>query len=140
MAKFNSEDKLLEVVEKPEIPPSKKAVVGLYFFNSSLSSALKKMKKSERGEFEITSIINFLIQNDEVQLIDLGRGVAWFDSGTPERLLEASNFVKAVELGSGLKIACLEEIALQNGWISERKAIIRNCEYVNYYVEVDVNL
>ena len=139
VAKFNSENVLLEVVEKPEKPPSTKAVVGLYFFNSSLSSALKKMIKSERGEFEITSIINYLIEKDEVQLIDLGRGVAWFDSGTPQRLLEASNFVKAVELGSGLKIACLEEIALKNGWITERKVISEKCDYVNYYVEVDVN-
>jgi glucose-1-phosphate thymidylyltransferase len=116
---FNSAGKIKSLEEKPERPKSNYAVTGLYFFDARAASFARELQPSARGELEITDVNKRYLANDELQVELLGRGSAWFDTGTHKSLLQAANFVETVEARQGLKIACPEEIAFCRSWISE---------------------
>jgi len=118
---FDSDGNILSIEEKPKQPKSNYAVVGLYFYPNSVVNIAKKVKRSERGELEITSINEVFLKNNSLILKKLGRGFAWFDTGTAESLYEASNFIQSVEHRQGLKIGCLEEIVYNKGYINKNQ-------------------
>lgn len=107
----------ISIEEKPEKPKSSYAVPGLYFFDNDVIGVAKQVEPSERGELEITSVVNHYLKNGKLKVNLAGRGLAWLDTGTHESLLEASNFVEAVQKRQGLYIACIEEIAYRKGYI-----------------------
>ncbi len=113
----------LSIEEKPENPKSNLAVPGLYFYDNNVVKIANEIKPSARGELEITDINKVYMQKGKLKVIPLGRGFAWFDTGTPDRLNDAADFVKAIELRQGTQIACLEEIAFKNGWITKDQTI-----------------
>lgn len=115
---FDEDGRATSVVEKPSDPQSNYAVTGLYFFDKDVCQIAKTVQPSQRGELEIASVIEHYLQNESLHVETLGRGFAWLDTGTHESLLEASHFVETVESRQGLKIACLEEIAFHNGWLT----------------------
>lgn len=124
VAEFDKEGNVLSIEEKPVKPKSNYGVVGLYFYPNSVIQVAKNVKPSDRGELEITSVNQEYLNQNNLKLQVMSRGFAWLDTGTHEALTEATEFVKAVEKRTGLKIACLEEIALQFKWID--KAIIES--------------
>jgi len=119
VAEFDKENNVISIEEKPETPKSNYAVVGLYFYPNSVINIAKNVKPSNRGELEITSVNQTYLEQQNLKLQILSRGFAWLDTGTHEALTEATEFVKAIEKRTGLKIACLEEIAYNNKWISK---------------------
>jgi glucose-1-phosphate thymidylyltransferase len=119
VAVFDADGKVTSIEEKPEVPKSNYAVVGLYFYPNSVIEVAKNLKPSSRGELEITAINQFYLEKGTLEMQILSRGFAWLDTGTHEALTEATEFVKAVEKRTGLKIACIEEIALNNQWITK---------------------
>jgi len=121
VAEFDKEQNVLSLEEKPEKPKSNFAVVGLYFYPNSVVEIAKKVKPSNRGELEITSVNQMYLEQENLKLQILSRGFAWLDTGTHEALTEATEFVKAVEKRTDLKIACLEEIALNYSWITKEE-------------------
>jgi glucose-1-phosphate thymidylyltransferase len=118
VADFDKEGNVLSIEEKPENPKSNFAIVGLYFYPNSIINIAKKVKPSERGELEITSVNQAYLEQNKLKVQVMSRGFAWLDTGTHEALTEATEFVKAVEKRTSLKIACLEEIAYRMGYIS----------------------
>lgn len=121
VAEFDAERNVISLEEKPKHPKSNFAVVGLYFYPNSVIEIAKNVKPSHRGELEITSVNQTYLEQKNLKLQILSRGFAWLDTGTHEALTEATEFVKAVEKRTGLKIACLEEIALNYSWIRKEK-------------------
>jgi glucose-1-phosphate thymidylyltransferase len=121
VAEFDKKGKVLSIEEKPEIPKSNYAVVGLYFYPNKVVEVAKRIKPSARGELEITTVNQEFLKEGKLNVQTLGRGFAWLDTGTHDSLSEASNFVEVIEKRTGLKIACLEEIAFNSGWINSDK-------------------
>ena len=111
--------KAISIEEKPAVPKSNLAVPGIYFYDNDVVRIAKEIKPSDRGELEITDVNKVYMEMGKLQVIPLGNGYAWFDTGSPDRLSDAADFVKAIELRQGLQIACLEEIAYRNEWISK---------------------
>lgn len=118
VAEFSPDGKCLSIEEKPAHPKSNYAVVGLYFYPNKVLKVASEVKPSARGELEITSVNQRFLQDGELDVQALGRGFAWLDTGTHDSLADASIFVETIEKRTGLKIACLEEIAFEKGWIS----------------------
>ena len=120
---FDDNDSVLSIEEKPKYPKSNHAVVGLYFYPNSVVSIAKNIKPSRRGELEITSINQTYLEQGNLKVELMGRGYAWLDTGTHESLLEASNYIQTIENRQGLKVACIEEIACEMGYISKNELL-----------------
>ena len=134
---FDQTGKALSIEEKPQHPKSDKAIVGLYFYPNEVVEIAKNIKPSARGELEITSINQVFLKKGKLQVKTLGRGFAWLDTGTHESLIEAGQFIYTVEKRQGLKVACIEEIAFEKGWISHDQLLklakdISQTEYGQY--------
>ena len=123
VAEFDEKGNVISLEEKPKKPKSNYAVVGLYFYPNKVIDIAKKIKPSERGELEITSVNQEFLKSNNLKVQLLGRGFAWLDTGTHDSLMEASSFVETLEKRQGLKISCLEEIAFKKGWITKEKLI-----------------
>jgi len=123
VAAFDTEGNVTSIEEKPEKPESNYAVVGLYFYPNSVIEIAKNVKPSHRGELEITTVNQMYLASKELKVELMGRGYAWLDTGTHESLLEASNFIQTIENRQGLKVACIEEIAYEMGYISKEQLI-----------------
>lgn len=121
VAEFDEEGNCLSIEEKPQDPKSSYAVVGLYFYPNSVVDIAFRIKPSARGELEITTVNQEYLASGDLKVQTLGRGFAWLDTGTHDSLSEASTFVEVIEKRQGLKVSCLEAIALENGWIDENR-------------------
>ncbi len=137
VASINSKNKVLSIVEKPKKPRSNLAVTGMYFFDNKVVEYSKKLKPSKRKELEIVDLLNIYKKKNKLNAEFIGRGAAWLDTGNIEDFYNTSNFVSAIENRQGLKIACLEEVSLNNNWIGKKeinKAIkfYGNCNYSSY--------
>jgi glucose-1-phosphate thymidylyltransferase len=121
VAEFDKSGKVISIEEKPQNPKSNYAVTGLYFYSNDVIEKAKKLKPSKRGELEITDLNNLFLEEDRLQIKLLGRGFAWLDTGTPESLLQAANFLETLESRQGLQASCIEEIAYRKGFIDKQQ-------------------
>ncbi|GIN90665.1 glucose-1-phosphate thymidylyltransferase [Siminovitchia terrae] len=141
VVQVDENNKAISIEEKPEYPKSSFAVPGLYFFDNQVIKIAKKVTPSERGELEITSVIDYYLKQGQIKVNLMGRGLAWLDTGTHESLLEASNFVEAIQKRQGLYIACIEEIAYRKGYINadqlkELATPLLKTDYGRYLIEI----
>ncbi len=130
---FDENKKVVSIEEKPENPKSNYAVTGLYFYDRNVVTYAKTLKPSKRGELEITDLNKIYLKNDNLKVELLGRGFSWLDTGNYDALLEASNFVQNIQNSHGFMIACLEEIAFNNSWISKERLIEESKKYKTNY-------
>ncbi|WP_022819975.1 glucose-1-phosphate thymidylyltransferase RfbA [Fusobacterium russii] len=121
VVEFDKDGKAISLEEKPKHPKSNYAIPGLYFYDNTVVAKAKQVKPSARGELEITTLNEMYLNENKLNVVSLGRGMAWLDTGTHEALLEASNFVKTIQSRQGIMVACPEEIAYRNAWISDEK-------------------
>jgi glucose-1-phosphate thymidylyltransferase len=124
VAEFDGSGNVLSIEEKPKKPKSNYAVVGLYFYPNSVIDIAKNVKPSARGELEITSVNNTYLTNNNLKISKMGRGLAWLDTGTYHSMLEASNYIETIQNRQGLMVACPEEIAWRNGWITNNELTV----------------
>ena len=141
VVKLDNKNKIVSIKEKPKNADTNLAITGLYFFDNSVIKNSKKLKKSSRGEYEITDLIKIYKVENQLSITTFGRGFAWLDTGTHASLLSAGQFVETIEKRQGLKIACIEEIAYRNNWITKKELLflcknINNHEYKNYLKRV----
>ncbi len=141
VVEFDQNNKVISIEEKPEKPKSNYAIPGLYFYDSSVVEIAKKVTPSQRGELEISSINNEYLKQGKLDVVLLGRGLAWLDTGTSKGLLQASNFVSIVQERQGLYIACLEEIAWRKNWITDAQIFelgkkLQKTEYGKYILRL----
>jgi glucose-1-phosphate thymidylyltransferase len=145
VAEFDATGKVISVEEKPANPKSNYAITGLYFYGNDVVNKAKTLKPSKRGELEITDLNRLYLEEGRLSLKQLGRGMAWLDTGTHESLLQASNFIATIQNRQGLKISCIEEIAFKRGFINKEQLLklaqplIKN-EYGQYLVRIAENL
>ena len=144
VVEFDNNGRAISIEEKPQTPKSNYAVTGLYFYDNDVVQYAKQLKPSNRGELEITDLNNIYLQQQKLNVELLGRGFAWLDTGTHRSLLQASQYIQTIEENQGIKIACLEEIALRKGFIS-KEAILENIkdyknnEYFSYVKNITQN-
>lgn len=141
VADFDANGKVLSLEEKPEKPKSNYAVTGLYFYSNDVVAKSKGLKPSKRGELEITDLNRLYLEEERLSMKIMGRGMAWLDTGTHDSLLEASNFIATIENRQGLKVACIEEIAYRNGYISKDQLLqlaepLRKNHYGEYLIKI----
>ncbi len=138
---FDEHKKVIDIVEKPNSPPSNYAVTGLYFYDNQVVDIASELQPSSRNELEITDVNKYYLRSNQLNVETLSRGVAWLDTGTYESFLQASLFVQTIEKRQGLKIACIEEIAYQMGYITSDQVVnlalnMKNNSYANYLRKV----
>lgn len=141
VVEFDQNGKAISLEEKPKVPKSNFAIPGLYFYDNTVVEKAKNVKPSSRGELEITTINEMYLNEKNLNVRILGRGIAWLDTGTHEALLEAANFVEAIQKRQGFYIACIEEIAYKKGWIDNKKIeelaeTLQKTEYGKYLKEL----
>lgn len=141
VVEFNAEGKAVSIEEKPAVPKSNYAVTGLYFYDNSVVSIAENIRPSARGELEITTVNNEYLQRGLLHVEKLGRGYAWLDTGTYESMLDAGNFIRTIETRQGLQVACLQEIAYENKWMTaeqvrESVADMVKTEYGRYLLRL----
>ena len=137
----DKKNKIKKIVEKPAKPKSNLAITGLYFFNHQVADFAKLLKPSRRNELEIVDLLNIYLKKKSLRSVFMGRGSAWLDTGSATNLFNASQYIAAIEERQGLKIACIEEIAYQNRWISKKQVLERinfygKCDYSNYLKKI----
>ena len=142
VAEFDVDNKIIGIEEKPEHPKSNYAITGLYLYDSTVVERAKSLEPSQRGELEITDLNNLYLQDQEISVTLMGRGITWMDTGTVTSLLDASQFISTVQSQQGQLIGCLEEIALNNNWISAKELLthIENKPLNTYYEYVKLSL
>ncbi len=141
VVEFDANNRVISIEEKPANPKSHFAVTGLYFYDNDVLEIAKQVETSDRGELEITSVNQVYLEREDLQVQQLGRGFAWLDTGTHESLLAAAQFVETIEMRQGYKIACLEEIAYNQGWLSCKQVqqageLLANNGYGEYLLSI----
>ncbi|MBR6373332.1 MAG: glucose-1-phosphate thymidylyltransferase RfbA [Victivallales bacterium] len=141
VVEFDKDFKAISIEEKPKNPKSNYAVTGLYFYDNDVVSIAKSIKPSARGELEITAVNNVYLQRGDLRVQRLGRGYAWLDTGTHDAMLDAANFIRTIETRQGLQVACLQEIAYDNGWLGKEQLLagigdLEKTEYGQYLLKL----